>query len=188
MRHTVSAALQGTLSLMAVMGFVLGFACGSGPVPWIYLSEVLPNEIKGPAAALCTSLNWIANLIVGLTFPSMLAALHLGGAYSVYAVRETARALLTVLQVIPACADAVGGTNGKGGRLAQMLHRCVGKGYTRKLYFACMFGNCFTILLLCTACVCWALWHLPVSASSSCAVAWWSALGIVTGVHTLSWR
>lgn len=86
-RRAVSAAVEGTLSLMAVMGFVLGFACGSGPVPWIYLSEVLPNEIKGPAAALCTSLNWIANLAVGLTFPSMLAALHLGGAYSVYAVR-----------------------------------------------------------------------------------------------------
>ena len=47
---------------------------------------MLPNEIKGPAAALCTSLNWISNLVVGLTFPSMLAALHLGGAYSVYAV------------------------------------------------------------------------------------------------------
>lgn len=88
--RAVSAAVEGALSLVAVMGFVLGFACGSGPVPWIYLSEVLPAEIKGPAAALCTSLNWISNLAVGLTFPSMLAALHLGGAYSVYAVRLTA--------------------------------------------------------------------------------------------------
>lgn len=54
--------------------------------------QILPNEIKGPAAALCTSLNWVANLIVGLTFPSMLAALHLGGTYAVYAVRPKARA------------------------------------------------------------------------------------------------
>lgn len=74
------------MSLVAVMGFVLGFSMGSGPIPWVYLPEVLPNEIKGPAAALCTSLNWLSNLVVGLTFPSMLALLHLGGAYLVYAV------------------------------------------------------------------------------------------------------
>ena len=58
-------------------------------------AQILPNEIKGPAAALCTSLNWVANLIVGLTFPSMLAALHLGGTYAVYAVRP--RMLFAVL-------------------------------------------------------------------------------------------
>ena len=74
------------MSLVLVMAYVLGFAAGSGPIPWVYLPEVLPNEIKGPAAALCTSLNWTANLVVGLTFPSMLAALHLGGTYAVYVV------------------------------------------------------------------------------------------------------
>ena len=82
----VSRVAEGAVSLIAVMGFVLGFSIGSGPIPWVYLPEVLPNEIKGPAAALCTSLNWLSNLIVGLTFPAMLALLHLGGAYLVYAV------------------------------------------------------------------------------------------------------
>lgn len=82
----VSAAVEGWISLLAVMGFVLGFSQGSGPIPWVYLGEILPSEIKGPAAALCTSLNWASNLVVGLTFPAMLAGLHLGGAYLVYAV------------------------------------------------------------------------------------------------------
>ncbi|BDA46904.1 Plastidic glucose transporter 4 [Coccomyxa sp. Obi] len=81
----LSALVEGVVSLVAVMGFVLGFSMGSGPIPWVYLPEVLPNEIKGAAAALCTSLNWLSNLIVGLTFPAMLALLHLGGAYLVYA-------------------------------------------------------------------------------------------------------
>ncbi|CAL5223439.1 g5955 [Coccomyxa viridis] len=82
----LSAAVEGWISLLAVMGFVLGFSQGSGPIPWVYLGEILPSEIKGPAAALCTSLNWASNLVVGLTFPAMLAGLHLGGAYLVYAV------------------------------------------------------------------------------------------------------
>ncbi|KAK9919103.1 hypothetical protein WJX75_009435 [Coccomyxa subellipsoidea] len=82
----LSKVAEGVVSLIVVMGFVLGFSIGSGPIPWVYLPEVLPNEIKGPAAALCTSLNWLSNLIVGLTFPAMLALLHVGGAYLVYAV------------------------------------------------------------------------------------------------------
>ena len=82
----MSVKVEGVISLLAVMGFVLGFSQGSGPIPWVYLGEILPSEIKGPAAALCTSLNWASNLIVGLTFPAMLAGLHLGGAYLVYAV------------------------------------------------------------------------------------------------------
>ena len=28
------------MSLAAVMAFVLGFAAGSGPIPWVYLPEV----------------------------------------------------------------------------------------------------------------------------------------------------
>jgi hypothetical protein len=79
------------------MGFVLGFSVGSGPIPWVYLPEVLPNEIKGPAAALCTSLNWLSNLIVGLTFPGMLAVLHLGGTYLIYAVSAALIACLVLL-------------------------------------------------------------------------------------------
>ncbi|CAK0785259.1 hypothetical protein CVIRNUC_008465 [Coccomyxa viridis] len=82
----LSVKAEGIISLLAVMGFVLGFSQGSGPIPWVYLGEILPSNIKGPAAALCTSLNWASNLIVGLTFPAMLAGLHLGGAYLVYAV------------------------------------------------------------------------------------------------------
>ena len=35
---------------------------------------------------MCTSLNWVANLAVGLSFPAMLSALGIGGAYFVYAI------------------------------------------------------------------------------------------------------
>ena len=36
--------------------------------------------------ALCTCLNWVSNLVVGLSFPAMLHALNIAGSYAVYAV------------------------------------------------------------------------------------------------------
>ena len=58
----------------------------AGPIPWVYLSEILGDEIKGKAAAFCTSLNWVAALAIGLSFKGMLKLLGLSGAYLVFAV------------------------------------------------------------------------------------------------------
>lgn len=81
---------MGPISLAAVLLFVLFYAVGSGPVPWVYLPEILPDEIKGRAAALCTCLNWVSNLAIGLSFPIMLRALHINGAYAVFALINAA--------------------------------------------------------------------------------------------------
>ena len=52
----------------------------------MYLPEILPEDIKGRAQALCTSLNWVSNLAIGLSFPIMLQVLHVNGAYLVFAL------------------------------------------------------------------------------------------------------
>lgn len=74
----------GNIAFGAVLGFVVFYSLGSGPVVWVYLPEILPDDIKGPAAALCTSLNWVANLTIGLCFPALLRVLHLSGAYLIF--------------------------------------------------------------------------------------------------------
>ena len=48
-------------------------------------AEILSEDIKGKAAAFCTSLNWVAALTIGLTFKSMLNLLGLSGSYLVFA-------------------------------------------------------------------------------------------------------
>eukprot|EP00798_Chlamydomonas_sp_ICE-L_P002973 gene2973-12980_t len=65
--------------------YVLFFALGAGPVTWICLSEILPPNIKGKAAALATFLCWVCNLVVALTFSPMLKSLGVGGSYLIYA-------------------------------------------------------------------------------------------------------
>ena len=49
-------------------------------------AEILSEEVKGKAAAFCTSLNWVAALTIGLSFKSMLNVLGLSGSYLVFAV------------------------------------------------------------------------------------------------------
>ena len=62
----VSKELEGTVLLLAILAAVWSFAFGVGPIPWLDISQILPERIKGRAAALFTSLNWVASLCVGL--------------------------------------------------------------------------------------------------------------------------
>lgn len=80
------ADVQTQIAFVALLAFVLFFSLGCGPIPWIYLPEILPNEIKGRAASLGTSLNWISTFLVGLSFPIMLAGLGVAGSYLLYSL------------------------------------------------------------------------------------------------------
>lgn len=83
-------ALQGALTVSLIILYVLCFAMGAGPIPWIYISEIMPLRIKGPAAALGTCLSWLGNLGVTLTFTHMLHAFGIGGSYLLYAALNLA--------------------------------------------------------------------------------------------------
>ncbi|PSC75287.1 plastidic glucose transporter 4-like isoform [Micractinium conductrix] len=78
-------SLEGPASLGCLIGYITFFALGAGPIPWLYMPEILPQEVMGPAQALCTALNWSGNLLVSATFPAVLAVLGISGSYLVYA-------------------------------------------------------------------------------------------------------
>jgi MFS family permease len=87
------AYLAGPVSIAAILSYTVAFALGCGPVPWVYLPEILPPIIKGPAQAAATALNWGGNMLVGFSFPPSLRVLGLGGSYAVYAVACAGAAL-----------------------------------------------------------------------------------------------
>lgn len=82
----------GTAALIAVVGYIAGFALSWGPVVWVLLAEIFPNAIKGKAMALAVAAQWIANLFVSWSFKvldgnSVLNAMfNHGFAYWVYGV------------------------------------------------------------------------------------------------------
>lgn len=84
-----SLVLSGSMGLLALIAanlYVVFFNMSWGPVVWIMLGEMFPNQIRGTGLAIAGLAQWIANFIITLTFPILLAsALGLVGAYSIYA-------------------------------------------------------------------------------------------------------
>lgn len=49
----------GWLPLLCVTTFICGFSFGFGPLPWVMMAELVPNESKSWANGLTVSVNWI---------------------------------------------------------------------------------------------------------------------------------
>jgi MFS transporter, SP family, xylose:H+ symportor len=60
---------KGIVALTCMLVYTAGFAVSWGPVTWVLLSEIFPNQIRGKAMALAVAMQWIANYIVSWTFP-----------------------------------------------------------------------------------------------------------------------
>ncbi len=75
----------GTFALVAANAYIAFFALSWGPVMWVMLGEMFPNQFRGAALALCGLAQWVANFAITMTFPIMLVNLGLGVSYGVYA-------------------------------------------------------------------------------------------------------
>jgi SP family sugar:H+ symporter-like MFS transporter len=75
----------GPIALVAANLYVVFFNFSWGPVVWVLLGEMFPNQIRGSALAVSGISMWLANFAVTMTFPMLLAGIGLGGAYSIYA-------------------------------------------------------------------------------------------------------
>jgi SP family sugar:H+ symporter-like MFS transporter len=85
-----SGALQmegqaGLVALIAANAYVAFFAFSWGPVMWVLLGEMFPNQFRGAALSICGLVQWLSNFLVTITFPVLLDSLGLGVAYTIYA-------------------------------------------------------------------------------------------------------
>ncbi len=78
----------GVIALLAANAYVVFFNSSWGPVMWVSLGEMFPNQIRGSGLAVAGFFQWFANFGITLTFPIMLrtAGIGLTGAYGFYAV------------------------------------------------------------------------------------------------------
>ena len=77
---------NGTYALIAANGYIAFFAASWGPVMWVMLGEMFPNQYRGAALAVCGIAQWGSNFAITMTFPIMLNYLGLGVSYGVYAL------------------------------------------------------------------------------------------------------
>jgi sugar porter (SP) family MFS transporter len=88
------------LILGCIIGYTAFFAFAMGPIPWVVISEIFPNKIRGRAASIATSTLWTGTLVVTLTFLSLVRALGVAGTFSIYAILS-ALAFLFIWRMVP---------------------------------------------------------------------------------------
>jgi len=72
--------------LVTIFVYIGGFACTWGVVLWVYVAEIFPDKIRGTATSIAVFGNWVANTIVSLTFPVMLAQLGAVATFGIYGI------------------------------------------------------------------------------------------------------
>ncbi|XP_055910923.1 glucose transporter type 1 [Eupeodes corollae] len=64
------------LSVVSVLAFVVFFAVGPGSIPWMITAELFSQGPRPSAMAIAVLVNWMANFVVGIGFPSIRTALE----------------------------------------------------------------------------------------------------------------
>jgi SP family arabinose:H+ symporter-like MFS transporter len=88
------------LVLVAIIGFVASFAISLGPVMWVLLSEIFPNEQRAAAISVVGFWNSLVSASVTFIFPWMQSTLGPGKTFLAFGLFASA-ALLFVLSLVP---------------------------------------------------------------------------------------
>uniref|UniRef100_A0A182M5E5 Major facilitator superfamily (MFS) profile domain-containing protein n=1 Tax=Anopheles culicifacies TaxID=139723 RepID=A0A182M5E5_9DIPT len=59
------------LSVVSTLAFVVFFAVGPGSIPWMITAELFSQGPRPSAMAIAVLVNWMANFVVGIGFPSL---------------------------------------------------------------------------------------------------------------------
>jgi sugar porter (SP) family MFS transporter len=76
-------------SYVAIGGLVIYVACfafGLGPIFWLMISEIYPLKVRGAAMSVATVANWAMNLVVAVTFLTLVEVLGRPGTFWLYGI------------------------------------------------------------------------------------------------------
>ncbi|MEI9928436.1 MAG: MFS transporter [Sphingomonas sp.] len=77
---------MGIVALTAAVSYAMFFNFSWGPVMWVMLGEMFPNQIRGSALAVAGLMQWGANFAISSTFPVLKTQVGLAPTYTFYAV------------------------------------------------------------------------------------------------------
>ena len=78
------------IAVICLMGYVASFAISLGPIFWLLIAEIYPLRIRGLAEGTAATFNWGSNLIVSLTFLTLLERLGASSTFLLYALASVA--------------------------------------------------------------------------------------------------
>lgn len=70
--------------LGCLMMYLLAFAVGMGPLPWVINSEIYSVEVRGLASGIAGTANWVTNAIVSQLFLFLTQSLSASGTFLIF--------------------------------------------------------------------------------------------------------
>lgn len=70
--------VSGIISIVLLLGYILGFEMGIGSLFWPLLTENFPSEYKDAGASTLNVVQWTLNILLAATFPSLIQLLSQG--------------------------------------------------------------------------------------------------------------
>jgi SP family sugar:H+ symporter-like MFS transporter len=92
------------LALVSANLYVIFFNVSWGPVMWVMLGEMFPNQMRGSALAISGAAQWTANFLISASFPVLAKVLGLPITYGFYA----ACAFISIFFVVRAVQETRG--------------------------------------------------------------------------------
>lgn len=89
----------GWLPLTSLCVYLVFFAIGYGPVPWLMLSEIYSKEYNAVASPITAAFNWTLAFIITCTFGSISSALGIGQTFWIFAACSALGTTFTFLVV-----------------------------------------------------------------------------------------
>lgn len=87
------------LAVSVLLIFITGFAMSAGPLIWVLCSEIQPLAGRDFGVTCSTMANWIANMIIGATFLTLIDTLGSPATFWLYGVLNVLCIVLTLLFV-----------------------------------------------------------------------------------------
>ena len=78
------------IAVICLMGYVAAFAISLGPIFWLLIAEIYPLKIRGLAEGMAATFNWASNLVVSLTFLTLIEKLGASSTFLLYAFASVA--------------------------------------------------------------------------------------------------
>lgn len=107
----------GWVAVICLMLYVGSFAISLGPIFWLMIAEIYPLRIRGRAMSIVTMINWATNLVVAITFLTIIELLGTSGTFWLYGTIAVL-SLLFVYYRVPET---------KGKSLEEIERICIGR-------------------------------------------------------------
>ncbi|MBV6816908.1 sugar porter family MFS transporter [Rahnella sp. PD12R] len=95
----ITSLTQQYIAVTLLLIFIVGFAMSAGPLIWVLCSEIQPLAGRDFGVTCSTMANWIANMIIGATFLTLIDTVGSAGTFWLYAALNVVCIVLTLIFV-----------------------------------------------------------------------------------------